>query len=438
VHRGESEQERMIVATMASLAGRERLLEQTLASLIPQVDAVCVYLNGHDRIPPFLRQPKVLHAVLSKEAGWRGAEAKLWWWDRDEFKATPYWNDDDVALIVDDDIIYPSNYVQEMTAALVRHPRSIACVHGSILTEPFESYLTSRWVARARGALARESRVHIPGTGTMAFLAGSFEVSLRRDVTWSHCVDVMAAIAAKAQGVEVWAVARPDHWLHPLALPVNGTGIFKQRTGAGNANVETERLQAAAPWPVLHAGAQGFEIRENKAVGRQRAHREPRTAVINKNAMLPPQAIAWLGERLRGATGAVVELGSGHGSALLAGVIPDTCRLFSIEHDAKFVGLVPQTTYVHAPIRSSWYDAAVIDAALPPASDIAALVIDGPPKAIGRAGVLAHLDRFGSGPVLIDDVHRPAERQLAAEIARRRGVPVVIHACDQRAFATIG
>jgi hypothetical protein len=159
---------------------------------------------------------------------------------------------------------------------------------------------------------------------------------------------------------------------------------------------------------------------------------------MNANSMLPAAVAPWLAAALQGARGVVVELGSGHGSQRLAAALPDGCRLVSVEHDDRFVGLVPGLSYVHAPIVDGWYDATRLAASLPPAAEIAAVVIDGPPKAIGRAGVLLHLERLGAGPIVVDDAHRPADLEVAREIARRRGVELTVHdGGGGRAFATI-
>ncbi len=73
-------------------------------------------------------------------------------------------------------------------------------------------------------------------------------MSLRRDQRWSHCVDVMVGIAAKAQGVEVWSLSRPRKYMAAAHAPAGGTGIFRQRTGAGNDDVESKALIDAGPW----------------------------------------------------------------------------------------------------------------------------------------------------------------------------------------------
>lgn len=420
----------MIVATIASLANRHTLLQQTIRSLEPQVDAICVYLNGHEQIPEFLRQPKVLHAVMSKDAGWRGAEAKLWWWDRTQFKAAPAWRDDDVALVCDDDILYPTDYVEKMVACLDRHPGSIVCVHGSIVIDPFVSYADSRWIARSSGPLSKDCQIHIPGSGTMAFRRGDVDFRIDRDFPWSHCVDVCVALAAKRDGVECWSLPRRDLWLRPFPIPGRNS-IFNQRTGARNDSVETKLIADAQPWPQLDAGAVGLVTRASNVLEKR--------IKPNVRAMLPSDVAPWMASRLEGKVGYVVELGSGHGSTRLSSLLPKTLRLISVEHNKQYVGLVPGPLYVYAPIRDGWYDRGVLEKHLPKPDQIAAVVVDGPPKAIGRRGILNNLDLFSPlVPMLFDDVHRELELQLANEVGARRSQPVEIHQAGDRAFATVG
>lgn len=192
-----------------------------------------------------------MYAILSDDAGWRGAEAKLWFWDRQAFAAAPEWHDDDIALTCDDDIIYPPNYAERHYVALQKRPGTVSCVHSSIIVEPFELYGRDRMICRMREPLSAATRVHIPGTGTMAFRRGDLDVNLRRDIRWSHCVDIMMALATKQQGRECWALARPRNWLQPLPLPPKGAGIYRIRTGVGNDEAETDAIKSARPWDVL-------------------------------------------------------------------------------------------------------------------------------------------------------------------------------------------
>lgn len=241
----------MIVASIATLASRVALLERAVGSLLPQIDALCVYLNGHTNVPSFLHHPKVLHTVLSADAGWRGGEAKLWFHDPKMFGAMPAWSPDDVVLTCDDDIVYPADYAARHMEMLEARPRSLSCVHGTIIAEPIERFLTCRRVAHFRKALAEPARVHIPGTGTMAFRRGDFDIDMRRDLRWSHCDDIMTGIAAKAQGLECWAVPRAAGWMTQMEIPRNGIEVFRARVGAKNDSKETSAVRGARPWPEL-------------------------------------------------------------------------------------------------------------------------------------------------------------------------------------------
>lgn len=130
----------------------------------------------------------------------------------------------------------------------------------------------------------------------------------------------------------------------------------------------------------------------------------------------------------------VVELGSGEGTALLV----DMCgKVYSIEHDPRWVGHAKGANYIHAPIVDGWYSPTAIKAGLPDRIDC--LIVDGPPGDIGRGGLLAHLEMFGTCPVVVDDVHRRPEFLLAASIAEHRNANLTVHHLKGgRAFATIG
>lgn len=238
---------------MATLASRVALLRESVASLLPQVDALCVYLNGHESIPDFLRHPKVLYAILSSDAGYRAGEAKFWFWDGDAFKAPPTpWDPDTIGLVVDDDIVYPTDYARRMIAALERRPGTVACVHGSILSEPFASWRASRRCSHFQDPLEEDLRVHVPGTGTIAFRAGDvLPYSIQQNHRWSHLCDIAFAVFAHRRELEVWAVPRRARWLLGLSTPGGGFAVAKQRIMADVDQIETETIKGAAPWPSL-------------------------------------------------------------------------------------------------------------------------------------------------------------------------------------------
>jgi hypothetical protein len=150
--------------------------------------------------------------------------------------------------------------------------------------------------------------------------------------------------------------------------------------------------------------------------------------------MLPAEAFAFLRHRLPKPRATIVELGSGEGT----NVLRQMGYVASIEHDPQWLRPAETSGHViHAPIVGGWYDPGAIRGRLPPAYDC--LIVDGPLGAIGRSGLLKHLDLFLEVPLLVDDVHRVVERDLALELARRRRQTMSAHCLrDGRAFATIG
>lgn len=139
----------------------------------------------------------------------------------------------------------------------------------------------------------------------------------------------------------------------------------------------------------------------------------------------------------------VLEFGSGKGSALLASMCK---RLVSVEHNPDYVTLYPPDisngVCIHVPIDldTGWYSRAGVAAAIGMAGDVGAIVVDGPPGNIGRGGLLKHLDLVPDVPILFDDTHRGAERELAVSYFKLRKKPSIsLHALsDGRGFSTIG
>lgn len=89
----------MIRAHLASFPPRASILMQTLATILPQVDRLYICLNDYDQIPQELGDDARIHAMIPdrdlKDAG--------------KFAFTP--QPDDIVFTIDDDILYPPDYV---------------------------------------------------------------------------------------------------------------------------------------------------------------------------------------------------------------------------------------------------------------------------------------------------------------------------------------
>lgn len=142
------------------------------------------------------------------------------------------------------------------------------------------------------------------------------------------------------------------------------------------------------------------------------------------------QLFDWLLAKLPSSS-TILELGSGAGTKELA----KHFRVYSVEHDVRFLDRY-DSTYIHAPIVEGWYDPAILAERLPASYDL--LLVDGPPQQIGRGGILKHLTLFDlTKPIVIDDVHRKAERRILDKIAKQVGISSKIMSDGKKSFGVL-
>ena len=109
----------------------------------------------------------------------------------------------------------------------------------------------------------------------------------------------------------------------------------------------------------------------------------------------------------------ILEFGSGWGTGELA----KHYKMYSIEHNEGYIG-GRDSTYIHAPIKDGWYDYDIVKNNLPETYDL--IFVDGPTGRIGRDGFYKHLDLFDTSvPIIIDDVHRDAEKALIEKVSKK-------------------
>lgn len=193
----ESEAQRVFVG-IAAIPSRRDALEKTVASLLPQVDTLGVYLNGWDDIPEFLNRSKV-KVARSQDHGDIGDAGKFFWVDG--YRG--------LYFCCDDDIIYPPDYVERLKRKLSEHGyRAAVGWHGSMIKGNFTSYYTasSRRVFGFQHHRPWDTPVHILGTGCVAFHTDAMKVSLR-DFPEPNMADVFFAILGQKQRVPFIVVA---------------------------------------------------------------------------------------------------------------------------------------------------------------------------------------------------------------------------------------
>lgn len=222
----------MITACMATYPPREDKLRTVVAALLPQVDAINIYLNGYEKVPPFLQHSRI-NAVLG------GTDLR----DNGKFYFTK-----DVprgfCFTVDDDIAYPPEYVQSLIRRIEFYERrAVVGLHGTIYAKPIRSFFRGRTLLHFEEELERDTVVNQLGTGTVAFHTDL----LRPELEWfetTGMADVWLALEARKRRIPLIAIARQAHWLLPIGI--EETTLFREFRK--NDDLQTQVVKRLAPW----------------------------------------------------------------------------------------------------------------------------------------------------------------------------------------------
>jgi hypothetical protein len=152
-----------VVCGVATIYDRKESLKKTIESIIDQVDKLVVYQNGYYEVFDFLRNPKIViktSLITGIDMGDAGKFYTL-----NEYHDCYYFS-------IDDDLIYPKTYVQDMVNKCREYDnKKVITHHGRSFSKfPIESYYRS---ASERYAclheVRRDVKVQFGGTGVMCF-----------------------------------------------------------------------------------------------------------------------------------------------------------------------------------------------------------------------------------------------------------------------------
>ena len=189
----------MIRAHLATFPPRSEILMRTVESILPQVDLLCVCLNGYDRVPAELADHDKIRASIPemdlKDAG------------KFAFPVAP----DDIVFTIDDDILYPPDYVAETVRVFDRLDPS-ANVLGHLGNAWVVKRATGRhgWrTYRFNRQVPQITKVDVVGTGT-ACQIGRLLPPLDAMVTSAGFVDLRHARLHHNAGHSLWVVPHAD------------------------------------------------------------------------------------------------------------------------------------------------------------------------------------------------------------------------------------
>lgn len=223
-----------ITASMASVPWRIEALEKAVYSIIDQVDKINVYLNGWNEIPTFLKIDKINAVMSQNEIGDLGAKGKFYWCEKVN----------GIHLTIDDDILYPQNYVEEIIHQLSRYPDAVVSYHGSILNYPDFKKRNNKTTHFAR-ACTKDCRVTFVGTGVLAYNTTTTKISFSgfQSAYWA---DGWFSKQVREQGQRCIALRHKESWLKPI--DTNGPDIWSMNRSTSAAEEINTWIRKYSLW----------------------------------------------------------------------------------------------------------------------------------------------------------------------------------------------
>lgn len=204
-----------IVAGVASFKERREIFKTTIESILPQIDHLYAYLNRYDDVPDYLINPKIT-VYRSQDYDDLSANGKIFILDK---LHSCYF------FALDDDILYPPDYVQRMISCLNKYNNQVGVVvHGSIFPKQVKWYFERYSLYPFQHALEQDKFVTLIGSGTFAFHTDTLKTKFS-DFYGKVMVDLKFSILAKQQKVPLVCIARPKLWLKALT---QGEGLYRQ------------------------------------------------------------------------------------------------------------------------------------------------------------------------------------------------------------------
>tara|TARA_R110000868_G_scaffold324794_1_gene585616 strand:+ start:6529 stop:10245 length:3717 start_codon:yes stop_codon:yes gene_type:complete len=213
-----------VTACLASIPTREAALSKTVASLIGQVDALKIHLNGYLSIPLFLNHPKI-EVVLGDNS--RGDNSKFHWLD----SLNGY------VFTCDDDLLYPPNYIQQMQRGIDVY-RCLVGASGSSFKEngPLSSFLKSIAIHPLQRDIQTDTNADIVGTGTLGFHTEDLRLKFSDFIDF-NMADISLLRIARREKIPRKVIRHPDKW---IVRSTNDHGIYEQNLA--DDSLETRKV----------------------------------------------------------------------------------------------------------------------------------------------------------------------------------------------------
>lgn len=213
----------LVTANIATTPDRYWMLEKVIASIHGQFDMIRVYVNspgGLIRPPDFLLQDGITITLTREDLTDNG---KFYFLDKIERR--------EMYFTLDDDFIYPKNYVSTMLGMLQKHKGCVVTHHGRILTSPNADYYNSHKCFHLLHRNTEEIKIDVCGTACAAFDTGFFKPVGLAQCERKLMSDLNFSLIAAQQKVPIIVCKHDYGWIQAIETPKEHNTIFKTFKG---------------------------------------------------------------------------------------------------------------------------------------------------------------------------------------------------------------
>lgn len=195
-----------ITAYMATFPSREEGLIQAVESLIGQVDELVIVTNGYVEIPKYTNVKVVNTLEMFGDIGCAG-----------KFVYAFDWNG--YVLTVDDDFIYPKDYVSKTIEAIEKYNRkAVISWHGRTCDFPVKRYKGGhKKFYQCTKKVDSDNEVNILGTGVMGFhsdtILPKYDIM---EIRHTNCSDIYFSMSMDMREIPMIVPKHEENWIVPI------------------------------------------------------------------------------------------------------------------------------------------------------------------------------------------------------------------------------
>jgi len=220
-----------IVCSMATIESRKYMMQKTMRSIHDRVNVLAcmkhvkdLHSNFQVTVKPGEMLPDQLHLTTNDHAAmmkFSGAyQCGL------TRTLLPF-----ILLTIDDDLIYPPNYVEDIICGLSMYPNDLVSYHGRHITPDTQNYLDTI-CQPCLDTVSADVPVQLVGTGCMAMVIDKTLEAILLPTTqqceeFKYMADLYAATFAAKNNLQCRVLAHPAGWI--TAQPAIDGGIWAKK-----------------------------------------------------------------------------------------------------------------------------------------------------------------------------------------------------------------